>query len=468
MEKKPLNTISNRERIFHTALSILLLSLLVLLNIWIVLIENRISVATIAISGVVIPFLFIWIIKSFQGSQLSRNFTLLFVVSIFGVIFIEKVLEYIDYIPSIENRLVQDTYNKISALNNELDNGFNAHIRIPGNLRQHHDNLFLSDIADEVTIFGEEDDDMIIFRSDENGFRNSHGSYDNFDVLLLGDSFTESSFVPENKTIHHNLIQNDYKTYNAGVGGSGLAHSLATFIEYGIPKEPKFVILNIVEGSSIFRMHRELKNSKFMEYYKTHESKELLSKKTIQNKTLRDNFNKELIKSYSTLLRESAIGYKKINQGGGGVLMNYFPQIIRTFELLKGTLGLVVTYKGEGVPICSDIEKSRLRLGNILKFFQEKTNSFGGHFIVGYFGANRYATTKWEGCEYKMVKLLLNDLEIPIIDMVKEFDKSSNPSMYFAKNFYRKDINGHYNSMGYKVVSDKITRYLNSISLVEK
>ena len=87
---------------------------------------------------------------------------------------------------------------------------------------------------------------------------------------------------------------------------------------------------------------------------------------------------------------------------------------------------------------------------------------------MGYFGANRYSTRKWEGCEYKMVKLLLNDLEIPIIDMVKEFDKTGNPSMYFAKNFYRKDINGHYNSMGYKVVSDKITRYLNSISLVEK
>jgi hypothetical protein len=61
-------------------------------------------------------------------------------------------------------------------------------------LKHDSENIFLSDITDEITILGEEDDGMIIFKSDENGYRNAHGAYDDFDVLLLGDSLENEKY----------------------------------------------------------------------------------------------------------------------------------------------------------------------------------------------------------------------------------------------------------------------------------
>ena len=199
-----------------------------------------------------------------------------------------------------------------------------------------------------------------------------------------------------------------------------------------------------------------------MEYYKTHNSKNILFKKAIQNDTLRYLFNRELIRSYSLILGD-VVGINN-HPKNTSLLIDYIPRITRALELLKGTIGLSVTYKGEGVPVCSDVGISKLRLENILKFIQDKTKSFEGHFAVSYLGAARFPAYSWDNCEYDMVKSLLDDLKIPLIDMVEEFNKSDNPSKYFANNFYRKDIYGHYNSIGYKAVSDKITYYLDSIN----
>ncbi len=460
------NKISKNEGMFHTFLAIIALIFVVIFNTVVIFIENRsVGGLSLFISLVIVIFSTFWIFVSFKRSFLSRNFTMLFFTSALSVVILESLLQYVDFIPSIENQGALYNYNRVEVLNNNLEKGISSHIRVSRKLREGSKNLFLSDVINDTTIFNEEDDGMIIFKSDENGFRNFKGSYSDFEVLLLGDSFTESTAVPDNETIHSNLIKNGYKTYNAGLGGTGLAHSLATFIEYGLPKEPKFTILNIVEGSSISRMHRELENPRLIEYYKSHKSNNLLDKKQIQNKTLRDNFNKELLKSYYKLLGVS-VGISKSNNKES-LLMEYLPQITRIIELLKGHYGFITTYTGEGIPVCADIGKSRLRLESILRFIRDEVKSYGGYFSVGYFGAVRYATNKWDDCEYSMVKSVTNNLDIALIDMVQEFDKVNDPDKYFANNFYRKDIHGHYNATGYKIVSDKIMEHLNSVNVTD-
>jgi len=460
--------VSKKESAVYVVFAILLLSLLAAFNFYIIFIESREpGYLTISITALAVFFLLHWIVRSLKRKEISRNYMVLFLTLVFSVILLEKAMEYSNIFPSHKNREMNYDYDRVQALNSELNRGNKAHIRNSPKSRQDENNLFLSDVTNEITIFGEEDSGMIIFKSDENGFRNPYGSYNDFDVLLLGPSHTESSFVLDNETMHYNLTKNGYKAYNAAIGGTGLVHSLATFIEYGVLKKPKFVILQIIEGASIGRMNREFKNDKLMEYYKKHESKGLTSKKTIQNDTIRNNFNKKILKSYELILGES-LGI--INTENKSLLTSYFPQIVRAVELLKVKFGLVVVYKGEGVPVCSSIGESRLRLENILKFFQEKTNSFGGNFIVNYLGATRYdmgGRKNWDNCEYEMVKSLLNELKIPLIDMVKEFDKSNNLGSYFAKNFYRKDINGHYSAIGYKAVSDKIIEHLDSANINE-
>ena len=212
-------------------------------------------------------------------------------------------------------------------------------------------------------------------------------------------------------------------------------------------------------------MHRELENPRLMEYYKNHSSNSLLNKKQIQNKTLRENFNKELLKSYYKLLGISIGMNESIKKES--LLMEYLPQITRIMELLKGHYGFGASYTGEGVPVCADISKSRLRVESILRFIRDTAQSYDGYFAVGYFGADRYAANKWNNCEYNMIKSLTNNLDISLIDMVQEFDKANDVDKYFANNFYRKDINGHYNSAGYKIVSDRIVKYLDSINTTD-
>ena len=463
--KELTSKISNNERIVYLILAICALLSLIIINSYIVVEEDRVPGPIMIFISILGAFVFIfWIIVSIRKKEVSRNLMLLFVSSIFSIYFIEKYMEYIDFFPSYEDQKALYTFNRIKALNDELDRGHDAHIRMSPQIKLKHDseNIFLSDITDEITILGEEDDGMIIFKSDENGYRNAHGAYDDFDVLLLGDSFTEGSFVPDDKTIHSNLNKNGYKTYNTGIGGSGLVHFLATFIEYGIPKKPKFIILNIVEATSISRMNRELKEDKLFQYYNTHESRKLLSRKSLQNKSLRGLFNRELLKSYELLLANE-IGISKSRQRS--LFMNYFPQLVRALEFLKGITGLAVTYQGEGVPVCSSIEDSKFHLKNILQSIQDEARSFKGHFFVSYMGGVRYANKNWhwDNCEYEMVKSLTNELNVTFIDMIQEFDKIDDPSVYFANNYYRNDIYGHYNSTGYKVVSDKIAHYLDNV-----
>jgi len=458
--------IGKNEKAFHVFFSTILLILAVMFNAFIIFIENRsVGGITLLATLIIMTFSTFWLFISLKMSFLSRIFAMLFFSSAFSIIVLESLLQYVNYIPSTEHQVMLYNYKRVEALNNNLEKGVSSHIRVDAKLREGDKNLFLSDVINDQTIFVEEDDGMIIFRSDENGFRNSKGAYNDFEVLLLGDSFTESTAVPDSETIHSNLIKNGYKTYNAGFGGTGLAHSLATFIEYGTSKKPKFTILNIVEGSSISRMHRELENPRLMEYYKNHSSNSLLNKKQIQNKTLRENFNKELLKSYYKLLGISIGMNESINKES--LLMEYLPQITRIMELLKGHYGFVVTYTGEGVPVCADISKSRLRVESILRFIRDTAQSYDGYFAVGYFGAERYAANKWNNCEYNMIKSLTNNLDISLIDMVQEFDKANDVDKYFANNFYRKDINGHYNSAGYKIISDRIVKYLDSINTTD-
>ena len=479
--KELTSKISNSERVVYLVLAVCALLSLIIVNSYIVAEEDRIPGPITIFISMLGTFVFIfWIIASIRKKEVSRNLMLLFVSSIFSIYFFEKYMEYIDVFPSYEDQKALYTFNRIKALNDELDRDHDAHIRwnsttisISPQLRLKYDseNIFLSDITDEITILGEEDDGMIIFKSDENGYRNAHGAYDDFDVLLLGDSHTESSFVPDDKTIHFNLQKNGYKTYNAGMGGSGLIHSLATFIEYGIPKKPKFIILNIIEATSISRMNKELKEDKLFQYYNTHESRKLLSKKSEQNKILRELFNRELLKSYESLLANK-IGISKSRKRS--LFMDYFPQLLRALEFLKGITGLAVTYQGEGVPVCSSIEDSKLHLKNILQSIQDEARSFKGHFFVSYMGGARYANKHrhWDNCEYEMVKSLTNELNITFIDMIQEFEKIDDPDVYFASNYYRNDIKsisnligpyGHPNSAGYKVVADKIAHYLDNV-----
>jgi hypothetical protein len=445
-----MNKLSKKEGLFYVVISILMLISLIF---YVTDKGETIGTITLFIAIIFTLFIIYWLLKSLQRAVLSRDLALILFSLVFSVFFIEQILTYVNFYQSAEYSHQLDLKKKLKKLINSLDDNINAHIRVAPYLKlQDKNNIFLSDITNEVTILGEEEDGMIVFKSDENGFRNKLGAYDDFDVLLLGDSFIESAYVPENRTIHYNLIKNGYKTYNAGISGTGLAHFLATFIEYGIPKEPKFVILNISESFDINRMHKELNHPKFMEYYQTQNSNKLLYRKEIQNNVL-NIYSKQAL-SRHTLLSSVDLNNKPF-------LLRYFPQVLHLVELIKVNFGMIDGHGNEGIPACRNIENSKLRLKNILEFIRDKTKTFGGNFAVSYIGTARHSSSNWNDCEYKMVKSLLEELKIPFIDMVDRLNRFNNPNNFFAKIVSRNNILGHYNSAGYKLFSDELINYIN-------
>lgn len=81
------------------------------------------------------------------------------------------------------------------------------------------------------TLFCTEDDGFITFETDRFGFRNDDDEWNNnfHDILILGDSFAESACVPN--AFQTNFAQN-LSSVSLGKGGNGPLTSLAAFIEY--------------------------------------------------------------------------------------------------------------------------------------------------------------------------------------------------------------------------------------------
>ena len=135
----------------------------------------------------------------------------------------------------------------------------------------YHDHYFLGDITESHILLPPEDDGVIHYDSDENGFRNPKHLYNHpqgIDVVLLGDSFTDGYAVPDGFTIADGLRQKTHlHIYNAGKCGAGLLHSLAVYIEYIRHQKVKNVALLITEGIMINRFFSEINNEFLRPYF---------------------------------------------------------------------------------------------------------------------------------------------------------------------------------------------------------
>lgn len=93
-----------------------------------------------------------------------------------------------------------------------------------------------------------EDGEKIIIQADALGFRNPTVKQD-YDILLLGDSFTSAANTKEELTFASHLNRAGYSTYNAGIDGTGTIHQ-AHILNDILPRvTPKMVVLNFYLGN---------------------------------------------------------------------------------------------------------------------------------------------------------------------------------------------------------------------------
>ncbi len=128
--------------------------------------------------------------------------------------------------------------------------------------------LPLGGIANVQTVFCNENGQYTIYESDEHGFHNPVGLWNDarMDIVTLGDSFTHGACVPSEESFV-GLIRDRYPAIlNLGIDDSGPVTMLAMLKEYGRHFRPKAVLWFYYEGNDLKDLKREHPSPLLMKY----------------------------------------------------------------------------------------------------------------------------------------------------------------------------------------------------------
>lgn len=140
----------------------------------------------------------------------------------------------------------------------------------------------------------------IIFRSDNNGFRNNNND-NHYDILLIGDSFVQGYCVNDDNYLNNQFQKLKIKTKNLAVGANGPLLEFATYKEYEHEIKYKNLILFITPENDFYDLSLEKNNTILLQYLNdksfrqnllNKENREI--KKNILNTYFKNNLNKNL------------------------------------------------------------------------------------------------------------------------------------------------------------------------------
>ncbi|MDC3280311.1 hypothetical protein OAU83_00690 [bacterium] len=267
------------------------------------------------------------------------------------------------------------------------------------------------------------------YKSDRYGFDNPDNEWQKKEIeyFLVGDSFAASYCVNSPNDIASILRDKFEKTtLSLGYGGNGPLIKYASLKEYLIPNTNK-VLWMYYEGNDLNNLSKELKN-KFLQNY-------LNNPNFTQNLKLKQN----KIDRLSKLQLEDWL--KNNNQSNLKWKTNFL-KFIKLYYL-RGFIS-----KRLATPTPPPLKEFK-KIIQLAKNFSTKNKS--KLYFIYLPTYNRY-NSKYDNNNYFAVKKIINDLQIPFIDIHKEvFEKVDNPYNLFS---FR--VGGHYNIDGYKKVTDTI------------
>ena len=305
--------------------------------------------------------------------------------------------------------------------------------------------LALGGIAKKEIIFCNEAGKWIKYNSDELGFRNPQGVWNqkSIDIFILGDSYGQGTCVENDKMIDHYIRELYPNTLNLSYSMGGALIQLANLVEYGQLKNPK-IVLNLFYSNDIPDTLKE-NNNKILSNYKNGENQNLYN--------LRDQINEKLIEKSEKI-------YKNYLQNNISPTKTLFGKkefsFIQLFKLtnLRNFIGFPSLFE----------MKKRLNLDlyfNTIKQNKKITESWKGNFIFVYLptyqelsGFNYINTTS--DLIYNEILFFLKKNNINYLDFRKIFLERKLTS----NDIYR--YNGsHYNEYGYEIIGKEIRKYLN-------
>ena len=348
-----------------------------------------------------------------------------------------------------------DTRSKLDVLNDLKNDGhviypnFSPSILLQNSkegLNIANDNKIfpLSNIANISSILTNENGYYPIVQTDKYGFTNDKNLYkkNSIDIMLIGDSYTEGYSVLSNENISSNLNNAGFNTINLGKGGNGPVLELATLKEYALPYKPKIVIWFFLYND-FHNLYYELRSNLLTNYLLDFNySQNLINK---QDKI--DNTLKQYIDLKSN--KKNLLNVNKMN-------LNKVSEIIK-LSRLKGMYLNTIIY--------SSNKRNNKLLKEILFNANNTVKSWGGKLYFVYLPSK----TALQNNPINMGSLfatdnitpindihhICNELNITVIDFYNEIYSLGNYDAFFPP-----ERTGHYNSKGYKLLSDKLIENL--------
>ena len=335
----------------------------------------------------------------------------------------------------------------------------------------------LGGISNKVMIQDNESGSWMIYRSDEHGFHNAKGVYQNdtIDIVMTGDSFTEGWSVKSNENVSARLSELGYKVINLGKSGNGPLLEYAILKEYIESIKPKIVLWAYYEND-LANIRNEMKSFLLMRYLNENSfSQNLISRQNEIDSVLIYYINQEYEKrvmmndtkgfalknqhfeieetSIDTTVEQSKaiqiteqVREEQIETKTNKTeyVINYW--LIRIFKLTNFRKMINLTPQ-------PDIERVFF---NIAKKSKNIVSKWGGKIYFIYLpGWNTYSTGK-EHNSREYVLRTVTELDIPVIDIHKEvFASHPDPLSLFPFRLF-----GHYNADGYRLVAEAITKKL--------
>ncbi len=391
--------------------------------------KSQIYFVVIAIVSLILLFLF-------KGKKLKEYF-LVFIISIITIFYSYET--YSTYIlvnlkPFNDNVKKYDNRNKFEfyeSLNKRIKNV--SMVTPPSILKDSNENIFhFSGISNSKTINCNENGYYSVFDSDKYGFNNSHKRWNTNEIefLLIGDSFTLGSCVNRPHDIASQLEKYNSSVLNLGYVATGPLSQYAILREF-LSHKIKNVIWIYYEGNDLKDLNNELKNKILVKYLNDVEfTQDIKNKQKQINNLLKLKIENEK----QLFIKKNSLTSKVIN-------------FLKLTNARVRISNIHQSKKKNNIPNPYDELKQILKLSNDLIL------SNNSKFYIVYLSHFENATKKnYSDTQYKNVKKIINELNIPFIDSYeKVFKNDSNP-----KSFFPFEKKGHFNENGYAKISEII------------
>tara|TARA_B100000945_G_scaffold279003_2_gene245094 strand:- start:511 stop:1875 length:1365 start_codon:yes stop_codon:yes gene_type:complete len=404
---------------------------------------------------IIIISIIFWVCLLFFDDKIKINIFLMACSIFVGIYIIELILTYIPtkkpadiLIQKLlkEKNIIYDNRTRMDMVNILNQNGLETVPAIPPthNLDQFtildggKNIMPISGVSKKFTVHCKEQGTWEFYTSDRHGFNNPKKVWEisGKKWVLTGDSFVLGSCVKNKENISQRLssIMN-IPVISLGYGGNGPLLELATIVEYAKYIKPEKLLWFYYEDD-FQQLHRE-KQTLLKKYLTKNYSQNLINKQNyVDNK---------LIKMVNDSIKNKIINTPKKN------ILDIVFDIITVRNIRSFIIERIKRFT-----FVPDIELFKKILIKADKIVKEWGGDLYFVYLPGYSRIAGNISFSENPEKYTEVIKLVKDLGIQVIDINKNvFEKQKNPLKLFPLG-----LQGHYNSHGYKLISDEIVKLI--------